>query len=86
MYACLCMCDCYFFFKSSEEQLTSQSPRLLASSTNATGSESRQLPNIPSLDINSMAGSTKANTKQVPPVRGTTGYGPFLQEYSLMAE
>ncbi|XP_076449606.1 AKT-interacting protein-like isoform X2 [Babylonia areolata] len=65
----------------SEAHSASPSPRLSSS-----GGEGRQLPSIPSSELSSTRGVSKVSSKQVPPVRGTSGYGPFLQEYSMMAE
>ncbi|KAK7113917.1 AKT-interacting protein-like isoform X2 [Littorina saxatilis] len=67
--------------ESSEALSSSPSPRLSGS-----GGEGRQLPSIPSSELGSAGRGNKPGSKQVPPVRGTTGYGPFLQEYSMMAE
>ncbi|KAL8610321.1 hypothetical protein ACOMHN_041135 [Nucella lapillus] len=65
----------------SEAHSASPSPRLSGS-----GGEGRQLPSIPSSEMSSAGRGGKGGSKQVPPVRGTSGYGPFLQEYSMMAE
>ena len=67
--------------QSSEAHSASPSPRLSGS-----GGEGRQLPTIPSAELSSVNRMSKGSSKQVPPVRGTSGYGPFLQEYSMMAE
>lgn len=68
--------------ESSEAPSASPSPCL----SSGSGGEGRQLPSIPSTELSSSNRGTKPANKVVPPVRGTTGYGPFLQEYSMMAE
>lgn len=67
--------------ESSEAHSVSPSPQLSGS-----GSEGRQLPSIPSSELTNVNKGSKPVGKMVPPVRGTSGYGPFLQEYSMMAE
>ncbi|XP_025114730.1 AKT-interacting protein-like isoform X1 [Pomacea canaliculata] len=72
--------------ESSDALSTSPSP--LLSSSGVSGGEGRQLPSIPNPNrlTNNMDAAVKPSSKQVPPIRGTCGYGPFLQEYSMMAE
>uniref|UniRef100_A0A0B6ZMZ5 UBC core domain-containing protein n=1 Tax=Arion vulgaris TaxID=1028688 RepID=A0A0B6ZMZ5_9EUPU len=74
---------------STSSEYTSQSPEMMSASPSPPPrlhSDGRQLPSIPSSVPYTIASHGQGRNNQSMNNRGNNGYGPFFQEYSIMAE